>query len=389
MGILLDTIEDNSERFGQFLDRLYPLVPVSKQKPVHRPSAHRCDVCDALTISFEDLQNHIVQKHADQHIYLRVNGSVTRDAHWLAESLISAQLLCIGNGTASCEVMVDSSSATEATFQKQLDLLPLLPPPPWKRIEIAARLGHVKRRFCLNFWSTTEFRNDAIDNCAHKFLFLPLHAQKTPEFAEFQRQTVFSPDSPSYLYAGGLLDYALAFHLVQQGSHQEGKPHFEAALSHLSVFATPFSLTAARVLALRMNSFALLKGIVPPSRFGLANYFFNSTEYALNLPATVPPAVQPREYGVFVDHYTEVFLDALGAFYDEKWSLFENCLAELHRLNETDRNNLDKLCLMKARAARKRLKPSEAVDFYQLLETHPVFRDEALGFLKETKAQLN
>lgn len=389
MGILLDTIEDNSERFGQFLDRQYPLVPVSNQSLDHCPTAHRCDICHALTISFEDLQNHIVQKHAEQHIYLRVNGSVTRESHWLVETLASAQLLCIGDGTASCMVTVDSKPVPEVTFRKQLDLLPLLPPVPWKRIEIATRLGHVNRRFSLNLWSTTEFRNDAIDDRAHKLLFLPLHGQKTPEFAEFQRQTVFSPDSPSYLYAGGLLDYALAFNLVQRGSYQEAKPHFEAALSHLSVFATPFSLTAARVLALRMNSFTLLKGIVPPSRFGLANYFFNSPEQALTLSVSAPQATQTREYGVFVDHYTEVFLDALGAFYDEKWSLFENCLGELHRLNETDRNNLDKLSLMKARAARKRLEPSEAADFYQLLETHPVFRDEALEFMKQAKPQLN
>ncbi len=97
------------------------------------------------------------------------------------------------------------------------------------------------------------------------------------------------------------------------------KAKVEDAFGLLSPFTNTFTDTknfatwARYVLALRMNAFRVLKNCQFPSRFAVANYFFNDSEsrfkcndhFLINRNPVV-------EYGVYIDDCSETFLDLIN-----------------------------------------------------------------------------
>jgi len=140
------------------------------------------------------------------------------------------------------------------------------------------------------------------------------------------------------------------------------------------------------VLAFRMNFFGLLQNCCSPSRFVLANSFFNEKENRYNLKSR-SELHELRgvgsEYGVFIDEFASHFLDALSAYYSNNWEIFDIFEHKLDRLIQAentaapDRNNMDKIALLKARTAIKKNNISQAKDWYYQIYTHPIFSSEA------------
>jgi hypothetical protein len=167
-------------------------------------------------------------------------------------------------------------------------------------------------------------------------------------------------------------------------SGREGGTHFESASSILAPFKTKSAITAQRVLALRMNCLKLLYSCDPSSRFSVANIFFNQAEARFsNKPETSNLKWSPQEYGIYIDNFTEMFLDALNAYYNEDYQVLEElCLQIEKHIRESERNNRDKLTLLKARTAIKKKEASVAKRFYQMLRYHPDFGEEAKEMLE-------
>ncbi|MBA7716366.1 hypothetical protein ES703_125437 [subsurface metagenome] len=180
-----------------------------------------------------------------------------------------------------------------------------------------------------------------------------------------------------YYYASGFYDYALGFQMMH--TKREGKDHFENALGFLSPFETSFAITACRVLATRMNCFKLLQKCGFSSRFMVVNLFFNDPKLRFKSKLELSKlSWRAQEYGVYIDEFTETFLDGLNAYYVEDYDILDELCEQLDRmLSDQDKNNRDKLILLQARTAKKRNDEKRARKFYQMLRYHPDFGEEA------------
>lgn len=74
MGICLDTIEDNDERIGQFIDTTIN-QNLAYKKAIKNYS---CEYCSFKTSDINELNNHIIDKHSKDVCYFLVNNSIGR-----------------------------------------------------------------------------------------------------------------------------------------------------------------------------------------------------------------------------------------------------------------------------------------------------------------------
>jgi hypothetical protein len=133
-----------------------------------------------------------------------------------------------------------------------------------------------------------------------------------------------------------------------------------------------------------MNCFKLLQACSFPSKFAVVNLFFNNpvTRFKVEM-CSDKLTKDTQEYGVYIDEFTEIFLQALNAYYAEDFFVLEELCDFLSRLlTEQDRNNQDKLAILRARTAKKREDEKKAQNFYQMLRYHPDFGQEAEEMLQ-------
>jgi hypothetical protein len=134
------------------------------------------------------------------------------------------------------------------------------------------------------------------------------------------------------------------------------------------------------ILGLKMNCFAVLQRCADESLFSPAVVFF------LRYPDIwMQPKIWPMKdsFGLYADDFTLRLVRVVANFYKhddaEFWQGIE--ALKFHPAGE-ERNNLDKLQLMQARAFVKMSNRERAKEFYHSLRYNPYFGVEAEEFLK-------
>jgi len=385
MGIYMDTIEDSAERFGQFKDQIGSsrLKSSFKFLPETTPSFIECPLCGERLLTEDNLNQHIHSRHANKHAYIRADGKIIRNFEIFEKAPKSLKAIVLGVDKAKLIVEQAGYEKKELEFIKEIDLIALLQGDLTGESHFRIDFSEGLREFAIFVGRISEFNYKDIDRAALKHLFIPLNLRTEPDWDKFRELfPIPNINSMEAHYAFGLYDYALGFSVMAAG--QEGKDHFETALGLLSLYETSFAVTACRVLATRMNCFKLLKRCAFPSRFAVVNLFFNDPKTRFNLGKEINrfnPTSQ--EYGVYIDDFTETFLDALNAYYVDDYEILIELLEQLEGLIVAqDRNNRDKLLLLQARTAIKKSDEEKARGFYQMLRYHPDFEDEAKEILQ-------
>lgn len=230
----------------------------------------------------------------------------------------------------------------------------------------------------------SEFNVQETDRYAFDCLFFPLN-QKAELQSDKYMSFVQKGNNPlKKRYGNGLYEYALAFSLSNQD--KDKKVHIENAMGLLAPFTNPrhFATWASYVLALRVNAFGILKECATPSKFWLANHFFNDVESRFKLQSQVKLGESDPKYGIYIDDFSRLFLDALFAYYENNdLELEELCNKMEEVITDDDQNHRDKLDLLYARSCYKRGDLSKSKSFYEKISYHPLFEAEVTEMLAE------
>ncbi len=383
MGILMDTLEDTYEQHAQFVETnpeitSTSVAPDSVWKSI---SFRDCPLCFDRFLSIEELNQHLAERHTSTHVYMRSDSRIIRDLEFFDEKPQELTVILRGANAARVVVRYGEAQIFEASFSGEIILSSALA--LVESGQITVRIipeGGEPREFVLFIGEFPVLQHADIDRQAFSLLFHQLNKNAAPLWDDYCVPLLSGIGRElDRRYASGLFEYALGFYLRQQG--HESKTHFEDALGLLQPFNTPFSQTAKRVLAFRMNCFGLLRDCSPASRFGIANLFFNQPSSRFT-HGIVAAKWGTSEYGVYINHFTEGFLDALNSYYADDYTILEELMKKLDQeLDVRDRNDYDKLILLRARAAHKKMDNSAAARFYGELMNHPVFEHEAKEFL--------
>lgn len=146
-----------------------------------------------------------------------------------------------------------------------------------------------------------------------------------------------------------------------------------------SEFRTSLAQTALRVLAVRMNCFRPLKHCHPSSEFYRAKSFF--VDRALELSTKCSKRQPQRGGSVYIDGFSQQYLLALKLFYARDFTNLSGLLTSLSANPlAAEKNNEDKLFLLRARMTRVAGKHEAARAAYGHLKYHPQFGAEATEF---------
>ena len=134
------------------------------------------------------------------------------------------------------------------------------------------------------------------------------------------------------------------------------------------------------ILGLKMNCFAVLQRCGGESLFSPARVFFLGFPDVWKQPKSWPVK---DSFGLYADDFTLRLVRVVATFYKHDESEFWQGIEALkfHPAGE-ERNNLDKLQLMQARAFLKKSNHERAREFYSFLRYNPYFGFEAEEFLK-------
>jgi hypothetical protein len=379
MGLLSDTLEDNRERCAQI--ETTEFVPLESPPPT-LPHEISCTVCDRVFGGDLAMQNHIRVEHAKEYIYIRMNERVVRSMDYFDEPLKCCHVSLIGIDSVSLEIETGSGKRA-LTLGSSADLMPHLPSDATGEFRITVYYGSVERQFLIYFQTKPPFDAERL-NAEVSNLQRQLDQGDEPDWKLFQyrkRRVARNPIETQYL--NGFFEYSLGFHMEKIAPSLESGKHLETAMQLLRPYCTSMALTARRILAIRMNCFAALKKCEDGSVFYPSRLFFVDNERTL--PALVAVGIKTGDGSVYVDGFTKLLLIAIEVFYArDKLNLFEliEHLAK-HPLAD-DKNNEDKILLLKARAHHVYRDDKKARPFYDRLLYHPAFGQEAQKFCHET-----
>lgn len=387
MGIFMDTIEDNYEKVGQFYDQSENVFTKESSRFVINSKTKtpiiECPICGEVTISREEFSRHLLQRHANLHAYIRTDKYIIRNMKFIQEMPKDFCVILLGADSATITVDITGKETIRDKFSHEFSLNKYLR--GFSSGEINVELttsGGFKHSFHIYVGEMPNLENKPIDKEALRFLFLPLNQHEVPNFSGFSER-FFVPDSNimEYKYASGLFEYVLGFQMIRD--NQEGKKHIEESFGNLSLFNTPFAVIACRVLSLRMNCFNLLRTCSENSRFYVAHLFFNDPDARINIPDNFSYSKwQSQEYGVYIDDFTELFLDALNSYYSSDFDVLREIILKIeNEILDTDKNNRDKLTLLQARMAEKMNGRESSLKIYELLRDHPDFGLESKEIL--------
>lgn len=384
MGIISDYLEQTREKLGRFVDvskfGSISTIPVSTGHDT--PVLYECPLCGEVLPS-NDQHKHMHDKHGNQHAYLRVNNKIINDYVFLEGTIKSMEAVVLGDRTASVIIRINNHPPVEIDISGTVSLTKHFSKFTDGEINVIMKISSIQKEYILYVNKLPSFNNKPIDQAALKYLFIPLSKREKPDYGSFT--PTFSNPTYSVLenrYASGLHDYALAFQMVQE--KEEAKEHFESALGCLRNFRTNFAITARRILALRMNCFSLLKDCDIRSRFYAANCFFNKHDSRFHIENKTGNIIQhDSEYGVYIDEFTEQFLECLEAFYTDDFVILDGLYTALQGIvSDKEKNNQDKLLLLSARTAYKEGNKVKKENYYRQLLGHPQFETEAEEMMK-------
>jgi hypothetical protein len=209
-----------------------------------------------------------------------------------------------------------------------------------------------------------------------------LHTPEFPDIIHWRAETnqIGELGELENRYVDGFYEYTLAFYLNQIGHLTDAKRHFEDAFGLLLPFRTPLAHSAQCVLGLRMNCFGVLSRAPKASAVEAANHFFNDGfPSGWQPPKTYLPG---DPFATYADEFTVRLVDVLVAFYQtDPLGLWAGIEALDFHPSGKEKNNEDKVFLLKARGYRRQHQKDLARKMYQLLRYNPLFSKEAEAYL--------
>ncbi len=377
MGIFSDTLEDNKERAGQFLQPMDQFE--STPWVLQSPQLEKCTLC-GRQLPKDDMPRHMYS-HAGVSSYLIANNQIIRDVAYANKPLESLDICTLGQETARVELRINSELFWVDDIKGQYSF-----GDQFKNLrdgELVFKIVDFNGERLHRIYVGTQplIRHSEIDQLAFKFLFLPLDMNSDPDYEQYRREASNLNLEPlEELYVNSFYDYALGYRILQCNRLQEG--HLESALYGLSRFRTNFAVAGQRILALRMNCFNILRNCKSTSRFFLASLFF-CQPFNTHHQITAVELIE-SEYGIYVDPLTINFLEAISAYYSASKEIFFGILTKLYDgVADHDTNNHAKLFILEARYWRRLGETKKARDNYEKLLTDPDLCHEARGFLYE------
>lgn len=374
-----DFYEDNRERRGQYLDSLdAKRRPQEARETAPSPRVEFCPLCHGAFLE-GGLAEHIRSVHGPQHIYLRVNGRIIRDLGWAEHGISELRLVQLGFD----EAIVDLSAPQ---FRKQLsvsgneNLQRHVPSGFEGQLTIRVTPNSAPaRQFIVYARSLPEFRRDDLDAAILQKSGKDLRAGTMPDIGQWRGQ-IHHLGVLEQRYLDGFFEYTLAFHLEQQTQSKMAKQHFEDAFGLLLPFRTALSHSAQCVLGLRMNSFGVLDRAPSDSIVSASNNFFNHHFPSKWIGPSNDDAANP--FITYADEFTIRLVRDTASFYGPDEKAFKAGLEALsfHPASK-DKNNEDKLALLRARSYRRDGQASEARRTYEILLYHPLFGKEAEEYI--------
>lgn len=270
-----DFYEDNRESLGQFLDSLAEQrgsTGIRETPPT--PPLQFCPLCHAAFLGNAEVTDHIQTVHGPQHIYLRINGRIIRDIGWAEQGISELRLVLLGFSQAGVQIAGDQIHRT-LTAAGDENLKRLIPARFEGELTLRVEpLGGTAREFTLYSRSLPQFRGGSLDALIQSWCNLGAKSAGTPDISRW-RDLAGDMGALENRYLNGFFEYALAFHLVNNGQPDRAKQHFEDAFGLLLPFRTPLAHSAQCVLGLRMNCFGVLARAPRRSLVSASDQFFN------------------------------------------------------------------------------------------------------------------
>jgi hypothetical protein len=385
MGIISDILESNRERVGQIFSAASP--PSHYDSTLEPVKMAPCPLCASVLKNEAELQAHILSTHRRVQSYLKLDGEVLQDVHYVAGAIRSLLAITLGetDGTASIVLSTGESNVSRLTKGKPLELRSKIPAHYVGIVKIVVRVGRFEREFII-YCRTVPTLNTSILDAAVAQLQTMLTRGVEPHWSAFQREYLHNPrrDVLEKRYLEGFYSYILGAYLEMEQKPEAGR-HFEDAYGRLRPFSTNLAHTARCLLALKMNWFQILQVCGPTSQFFGANAFFNEPSTNTKKVSEAPAPRFDSAFGLWVDPFTETLLAAIGAFLSGRWSTVHEHLQEMKdSVLARDRNNSDKVTLLEARLYLATENPRACRRAYTLLQHHPIFGREADTYLRTT-----
>ena len=353
--------------------------PKAKDEAPPSPPLRFCPLCHAAYIEESELAGHIRSLHGQQYIYLRVNGRIIRDLGWAERGISELRLVLLGFSRAQVEL-------TGPQFHKFLDvrgdedLRRLIP------LEFEGELGirvmppdSRASQFTIYSRSLPEFRCETLDGLIQTMTARSFDTNREPDIILW-RERIGEVGALENRYLNGFFEYTLAFYLEEQGKSPKAKEHFEEAFGLLLPFRTALSLSAQCVLGLRMNCFGVLAKAPRKSIVSSADQFFNKPFPSQWVPSL--PSTDGSPFMSYADEFTVRLVRVISDFYIRDTS---SCRSGIEALefhpSARDKNNEDKLALLKARFYRVGGLRNEARSCYEMVRYHPLFGSESEEYL--------
>lgn len=375
-----DFYEDNRESLGQFLDTLAARNASGKpEKAPPTPPLQFCPLCHSAFLSDSDIARHVQQVHGPQHIYLRVNGQIVRDIGWAEQGITELRLVLLGYTDASVRITGQEIEKTLKVGENE-NLKRQIPANCEGEITLRVEpLGGKLREFTLYSRSLPQFRGDKLDALVQTWCVNDSSAVGTPDIGRW-RDLAGDMGVLENRYLNGFFEYALAFHLTKQGQSERAKQHFEDAFGLLLPFRTPLAHSAQCVLGLRMNCFGVLARAPRRSLVAASDQFFNHPFQSKWADQTGKNDGNP--FMTYADEFTVRLVRVIADFYAVDPSACEAGLEALEfHPSGREKNNEDKLLLLRARFLRRGHQVAQARKTYEMLRYHPFFGAEAEEYL--------
>lgn len=384
MGLLMDTLEDNIERWGQVVVSFDIQESSISSVSSPAPAMLLCQVCGARFLDFVSLSPH-VQSHGRQHVYLRLNGAIMRDFAFVLNEIQECRLVLLQYESATVAVSANNWR-WQQEIQSGFELAKHISGQIGEiRISVTPRGGNTKT-FTIYASSAPEFDRTDLDDAAmnlNSLLDRGMDERGITVALEDWRARAGHGNELERAYIEGFYEYVLGFALYKRHNPDQAKPHLEHAFTRLSVFRTAPAQTARRVLGIITNSFGALQDCPRDSVFCATRAFFLENAAAWSESGSVG---KPSDSGVYADDFTCLVLDAVHRYYrNERMDLLLDAMRR-HQLSQRPANDV-KLRILSARTAKRDGRFTEAREHYECLRHDQLFGREAQEFLDGQQTQ--
>lgn len=360
--------EDSVERYVES-------NPVTSSSQLHdgaiaeiRPILKYCPLCIQGYLEESSLDRHVAMEHGKQHIYLKVNDRIVREICWVNRALKKCDLVVVGLPAIDVEVECNGKSTGFEVKPSSPSLMRHIPSAASEDvIRIHAKGPHQSRHFEIYLGQQPTFRPERID-ASLLTLMDALSVNPNTDLPAFR--DAWAKDRLNELerrYLEGILEYCHGWRLEDEKNRSFARDRLEAAMNLLIPFKTTLAEDIRCALALRMNIFAGDWGCDIASPFLVAEAFFCSNVGEMTQKAT-------RQTVIVMDALSQKVLEAVRAYYARD---NRRVFAILDELKPRDRNDEDKLAILRARTRRNLGDRQAAAVSYEALLDHPVFGEEA------------